>query len=271
MPLKLPAKFRRLLPWFEAHRRTAWKPVVKAGRGAPAASRIGGLPWLAEGEAWPTCGRCKGPMRFFAQINLDDLPKAAQGRYGPGLLQAFFCIVDDCIHGQEGAEPFSKCRLLRIVDADGPGADVEPPSFDDRNYEDAEPHDKPFKSKSITGWTEVDDYPALAEMEALGLKFDDADDAVICNRPKFKAEATIEEYCKLGRCVDGEKLAGWPGWANITVDYPKCPRCRTLMDRVIFQIGSDDNLPFMFGDDGQGHIVQCPKHPRTLAFPWTCG
>lgn len=271
MAVKLAAKFQPLLPWYEAHRRSAWTPVVKAGKGAAGASRLGGVPWLGEKEAWPKCGQCKGPMRFFAQLDLDRLPKQLRGRYGSGLLQAFICVADECINGEAGAKPFSKCQLLRIVKAEGPGADVKAPVFDDGLYNRGRLFTKPFASQQISGWKEIDDYPSLAEMEELGLKFEDETDTVTCKKPKFKAAATIEQYCKLGRCAQGEKLAGWPGWANITVDYPKCPKCKTRMDQVVFQIGSDDHLPYMFGDGGQGHIVQCPKHLNVLAFPWTCG
>jgi hypothetical protein len=39
---------------------------------------------------------------------------------------------------------------------------------------------------------------------------------------------------------------------------------------LLFQIDSEDNLPYMFGDAGCGHITQCPKHPHRLAFGWAC-
>src|SRR5262245_3014020 len=31
-------------------------------------SHRGGLPILQSGEAWPVCGRCRNPMRFFLQV-----------------------------------------------------------------------------------------------------------------------------------------------------------------------------------------------------------
>jgi uncharacterized protein YwqG len=272
MPLKFSKKFQPLKPWFDAHRRIAWKPLVKRGAGKPTSSRFGGIPWLAEDEKWPTCGRCGGFMRFFMQLDLDRLPKSLRGQFGTGLLQVFFCLADNCINGQSGADPFSRCRLLRVVKPKGSGATVIPPLFHDDYYSGGdEPDPKPFPARQITGWKQFDDYPALAEMEELGLKFGDGTDLVTCDRPRFKLATTIEEYCRLQHCAQGEKLAGWPGWANVTVDYPRCPRCKKRMDKVLFQIGSDDNIPYMFGDDGQGHIVQCPNHRDVLAFPWTCG
>lgn len=39
---------------------------------------------------------------------------------------------------------------------------------------------------------------------------------------------------------------------------------------MLFQIDSEDNIPYMFGDTGCGHITYCEKHPRVLAFGWAC-
>jgi hypothetical protein len=30
---------------------------------------------------------------------------------------------------------------------------------------------------------------------------------------------------------------------------------------LVFQLGSEDNLHFMFGDSGVAHVTQCPQHP----------
>ncbi len=40
--------------------------------------------------------------------------------------------------------------------------------------------------------------------------------------------------------------------------------------RLVFQVDSDDNLSFMFGDSGCGHITQCQHHKNQVAFAWTC-
>ncbi|HEY7328275.1 MAG TPA: DUF1963 domain-containing protein [Gemmataceae bacterium] len=55
-----------------------------------------------------------------------------------------------------------------------------------------------------------------------------------------------------------DKLAGWPYWIQ-NVEYPSCPRCGQQMIHV-FQVDSEDNIPFMFGDSGCGNITQCPEH-----------
>jgi hypothetical protein len=38
----------------------------------------------------------------------------------------------------------------------------------------------------------------------------------------------------------------------------------------VFQVDSDHNVPFMFGDAGCGHITQCPAHKDVVAFGWAC-
>jgi hypothetical protein len=39
--------------------------------------------------------------------------------------------------------------------------------------------------------------------------------------------------------------------------------------RYVFQYTGDE-LPFMLGDSGIGHITQCPDHPEVVAFAWAC-
>jgi len=43
------------------------------------------------------------------------------------------------------------------------------------------------------------------------------------------------------------------------------------MDTIVFQIGSEDNIPFMFADGGQGPITQCSDHKDVLGFSWDSG
>lgn len=40
---------------------------------------------------------------------------------------------------------------------------------------------------------------------------------------------------------------------------------------LLFQIASEENLPYTFGDVGVGHVTQCPAHRERLAFGWACG
>jgi hypothetical protein len=40
--------------------------------------------------------------------------------------------------------------------------------------------------------------------------------------------------------------------------------------RHVFQLDSEDHLPFLFGDAGTGHLTQCPQHHEVVAFGWAC-
>jgi hypothetical protein len=58
--------------------------------------------------------------------------------------------------------------------------------------------------------------------------------------------------------------SGPPGAAGATG-----PQCATPMT-LVFQLASEDNLPFIWGDDGTAHITQCPHHQEQLTFDWAC-
>jgi hypothetical protein len=49
---------------------------------------------------------------------------------------------------------------------------------------------------------------------------------------------------------------------------PNCPRCRQRMQSVFQHTG--DELQFIFGDMGIGHMTQCPDHKDVVAFGWAC-
>lgn len=73
----------------------------------------------------------------------------------------------------------------------------------------------------------------------------------------------------IASAAEQDKLGGWPRWIQ-GAEYPTCPTCQNSM-RVVFQIDSEDHIPYMFGDSGIGHITQCPEHHNVVAFGWACG
>jgi uncharacterized protein YwqG len=73
---------------------------------------------------------------------------------------------------------------------------------------------------------------------------------------------------RLSVAEPGDKLGGWPYWIQ-GVEYPACPVCQAEM-HMVFQLDSNDNLDFMFGDVGTGHITQCPVHKSVVTFSWAC-
>ena len=263
---------KQLDVWITRHQRHAWNPCVKIGEpGAPTGSRFGGVPWFAEHEAWPACGVCHRPMQFFLQLNLAELPRSWKGKPDYGLLQLFYCIGDDCETERDSWEPFDPGHLVRILfpNNDRPGS---------ANHA----AQSPFPVRTITGWEHLTDLPHPEDHRELGLDYTYDSDAgtvqIECADPVLKIgpvgrEATNKDGFHvaeaIGQCLEGDKLGGWPCWAQ-GAEYPVCPECAGRM-MLLLQVDSCDNVPFMFGDAGCAHITQCPRHPQRLAFGWACG
>jgi uncharacterized protein YwqG len=239
--IKNPSLREKLAP----HRRSAWIPEVVDGEGVPDGSRLGGAPWLRPGEAWPACGACGRPMQLFVQLNARDLPPTAAQALEGGLLQFFYCTSDDesCMVDAEPWAPFAPTAFLRLVardDLGGGGTAASAPGM--------------FPSKRIVSWTESRDYPDWEAVEDLGVTMTDEESAELSDE---------------GFPLSGEKLLGWPLWVQ-GVEYPDCPDCGERME-LLFQVDSEQNIPYMFGDAGVGHVTQCPRHRGRLAFGWACG
>jgi uncharacterized protein YwqG len=233
-----------LLKKLSGLKRKAWLPVTEERNGPVTASKFSGTPWLGPQEAWPACPRCHKPMALFLQLDLAGLPEGLGDELGQGLLQMFYCTsrAECTIKGEGCWEPFSPYQLLRRVQPT-PGAQrALPPAFD-----------VPIPARTITGWDATDDYPHPYECEDYGIEIDDSELEVLIER---------------GYPRQGDKLLGWPAWVQ-HVDYPRCRQCGGWM-WLVFQIDSHCNLCYMFGDNGCGHITQCPEHPDELAFVWAC-
>lgn len=233
-----------LLKKLRTFRRLTWIPEVVDGDGGPSASKFSGLPYLPSGEAWPACGNCGKPMQLFVQLNERDLPVEAAQVFNDGLLQFFYCTNQEphCESLCEAYLPNARSTLLRLL----PLGDVGP----------AKPVDLPrgmFPPRRIVNWTVTADYPNWEELDLLGNALTD-EEADTLGEQDFPRT--------------GEKLLGWPAWIQ-GVEYPSCPECEQPME-FLFQVDSEQNLPYMFGDAGIGHITQCSIHKHRLAFGWAC-
>ena len=252
-----------LQPWIARQRRQAWKPVVQGGNGPTTASKFGGTPFLSDDAPWPDCKGCERPLANFAQLDLAALPKELNQQFGTGLLQLFYCFHDDC-EDDTGWQLFTDSKSCgRVID---PTAPENTP---------ASKQDEPFEPKQIVDWTSFTDLPMPCEHELLGLQrsYDFQARSLRLQCPELEldvvnpiGECSVED---IAISQEGDKLAGWPAWIQ-GVEYPNCPRCFERMIQV-FQIESKDNIPFMFGDMGCGHITQCPVHKDVVAFGWSCG
>ena len=258
-----------LQPWVEAHRRPAWRPVVTPGEPAGTRSKFCGQPWLAPDEASPACKECGRRLQLFVQLDLGELPDELAGRYGEGLLQLFYCVGSiadgggpEC-SGDDGWMPFSDLvSLVRVVPTGETIGPTDPAGS------------AGFPPSAIVGWERFDDLPDPDDHEDAGLSasYDFALRTVTLRCPEVGLEATVglddlgvEE---IAQAALKDKLAGWPSWVQLR-DYPDCPTCGETMQMVV-QVDSEDNVPFMFGDVGIGHVTQCPTHHDIVAFAWSC-
>jgi uncharacterized protein YwqG len=254
MPVDIRQTFN---PWRAKHVRTAWRPLCLEG--GMTGSQFGGSPLLAHGERWPTCKACGEPLQFFLELSLAGLPPGAPPR-GEGTLQLFYCTSE--AGGCETWDAFSGAHLVRLLT--GPARVATHP----RGL-------APFPARTVDDWKEQLDYPDPEEHPELGLDYD-------YDFAKNRVTVTCDELGLALRDLDidldvaetiavaemGDKLGGWPAWIQ-GVRYPLCTTCGRRMDLVL-QVDSEDNLPYMFGDAGAGHITQCRDHPEVLAFAWAC-
>jgi uncharacterized protein YwqG len=252
---------KKLEPWLAKHRRPAWKPVVEEGDGPPTASKFSGRPWIGPNAAWPVCGQCKNLLQLFLQLNLGDLPAEIAGTFGTGLLQLFYCTRDEC-EGNGGWEPFADdLSRVRVVQPTGQASEISVP----QDF---------FPPRRIINWKRFTELPNPSEHDELGLKYTYDFKAgtvnLACEELNLVFEDIRDDYLaeNIANSELGDKLAGWPAWVQ-NVEYPACPRCGQTMVHV-FQVDSEDNIPFMLGDVGCGHITQCPEHKDVVAFGWAC-
>lgn len=241
-----PELWSEIEPLVTPYKKTAWVPVTSKGSASYLASKFSGIPALQQDEAWPCCGSCQKPMQLFVQLHSNDLPESVSEAFGTGILQAFYCTnsEDECEVDCESYFPFSKATQVRLLTTDTSEL-VEPTE---------NPVEEQFPEKHITDWEALDDFPNWEELEDLGVKLTDEQREVMS---------------ELGFPRAKDKLLGWPHWVQ-GVEYPSCPDCNKRMG-LIFQIDSEDNLPYMFGDVGCAHITQCDEHKEQLAIAWACG
>ena len=230
-----------LIDEISVFKRIAFIPQIEATeRAFSQVSKIGGLPYLRSNEDWPSCPNCGRHLQLFLQLDLSQLPKPVEEE---GLVQLFYCTneMDLCAQKLDAYFPFSKGVVARKIEVQGPSAQIEP------NLPDL------FPEKRIIGWEAKEDFPHYEELLELGMNIDER----LYGKLEMEDKATP---------LMGDKLWGWPHWVQ-SPDYPFDRKTGTKME-LLFQLDSEVNLPFMFGDMGIGHLTQSPDNPGELAFGW---
>ena len=250
-------------PWIARHERPAWTPQTTTDDADRPVSKFGGRPLLQTEETWPACRVCGLPFELLLQLDLAKASRVSGRDLGPGVLQLFYCVRETSC--EPGWEPFNdQCSLCRVIPASGTAV--------------ADAAENSFPPRAIVGWTEVVDRPDPEEHDALGLVYDyhfretpHRPMEVTCPELglRFEGAPIVNHLQAEISSRDGDKLSGWPRWVQ-GVEYPSCPECGRRME-LLMQLDSEDNVPYMFGDCGIGHITQCWDHKHVVAFGWACG
>ncbi|MGB5988306.1 MAG: DUF1963 domain-containing protein [Marinifilaceae bacterium] len=240
---ELKKKISEKMAVLEKYKRTAYLPVTK--KVVPdfsSDSKIGGLPYLRNEEDWPVCPCCNKRMQLFLQLNLNDIPEKKEDK----LIQVFYCVSEEphCENEEGSYEAFSEAVICRKIDIADESAVV------DVDMEQV------FVESFITSWEAKDDYPQVEEFTDLGVEVEY--DSVY--------EHMLEN--KIGVPLPGDKLFGWPDWIQ-GVEYPSDRNTDSQME-VLFQLESEENLPYMFGDMGIAHLTVSTDDENEMAFSWAC-
>ncbi len=212
-----------------------WLPETADGDGPLRGSRIGGRAFLLSGEQHPACGVCGSPLHLVVQLNSEELPAPVSAWTGPGIFQVFYCL-SQCAWNADGWAPHSLVHRARRIDLHATG--------------ELSAAGRSAPARAITGWGEVEDLPKWREL------------------PIAVPDELEDVFDEAERPVVGDKLDGWPFWVQ-RPEYTNCSVCGARM-RMLFQVDSQDNLDWMWGDTGCAHLSVCPEHPDELAFGWAC-
>jgi uncharacterized protein YwqG len=267
------ASVRYLEKLLSPYRRLTWKPIFEPFRGFKAdlnsqnffrdvaVSKIGGFPWLPKNSPWPLCKICGKPQTFIFQLRLGLLPLADVG--DDKLVQIFVC--DTC-----STEPDEEFFLQ---------------SFDCNNTcgnEAISPNPASLLAENlITGWQERSDYPKEADLERNRFKLSEElklflvskDVERIVEEGSYAIEQQQFSYLYNAYILDTtmithcHKSGGWPSLLQDYLPYPKCKICkRRRCSVLLYQFPFLDGYPKAWRDNGNGYLLQCPKHKEQLFF-----
>lgn len=203
--------------------------------------KIGGEPYMPEGDAWPVCGICNSAMEFFVQYDLSRLPEPQRSATGPGLFQLWMC------NGLCGFAPFEAFACARIVElpaAGAPSARAVAASM--------------FPEQRIVKWEAREDHPRAMDYVDGGL-------CDLGDGPDDLPDALEERW----PCYEAEKAGGWPHWSQ-GAEWPSCRECGATMRNVLFQVFRMGHPTFLVGDMGTAHAFQCPACKGELTVGWAC-
>lgn len=223
------------------HSKQAYIPVTKTAKAEHSIhSKLGGLPYLSQENDYPKCSNCGRHLQLLVQLNLEDIPENTE----KGLIQLFFCTNPNTGCESKLLSKNSTTSLCRKVETT---EDII------REFSN---HDYVFPEKRITQFIEHIDYPHSEDYNQLDIELQVPDaiyDYMLANN--------------IGTTNDNDKLFGYPRWLQSSA----FSKDQNSDDRhLLFQLASNDNLPFMFGDSGIGYLIKITNNNNELSFNWQC-
>ena len=109
------------------YRRPAYLPICFRSESGPDRSKFGGVAWVNQGEAWPSCSYCARPLTLLLQLKLSELPMKVAGWPERGFAQVFYCTTQGTCceqRGEDAFSPFGRFLCARLIE---PG---QSPAFD---------------------------------------------------------------------------------------------------------------------------------------------
>ncbi|MCK1797635.1 YwqG family protein [Streptomyces sp. XM4193] len=197
-------------------------------------TRTGGVPLVPPGFEWPSCGECGLPMRFIAQLRLDEL--AEQGpkgsAEGSGTLAVWMCQNDPGMCDEW--DPASGGNTARLFPAEAALTAAEPPR----------------------GETLVAASAAVAHQQVEAANYDEA-------RGSWAESRGVSPRQVLGA------WGGEPSWLQ-GEEVPECPACEGRMSFAAqLEEGHDHESDLGFGGGGCGYAFFCSPCGEA-AFLWQC-
>jgi uncharacterized protein YwqG len=221
-----------------------WIPISDTKPSSVVNSKFSGKPFILKGEEYPKCKKCNNNLELFVQINFEELPQEIK-ILKKGLIQFFLCHNQDCLESSNFYNNKScligtnNSQMLKIIE----NINQEYQIISNESF---------FSEKTIIGWKELElEYPESVESEELN-------------------DIINIDYANIFHSInyEGEKIGGYPNFTQEEI-YPECPDCSTPMKHLI-QLGSNVNIPYMWGDGGYGHIYYCENHLNRIGFYWDC-
>jgi uncharacterized protein YwqG len=221
-------------------------------------SKIGGMPYLPVGMAWPTTPE-GSELFFLAQINFAEMPNLAPFPE-KGIVQ--FYINDDDLYGMDFDEGTTQDTFRVLWHAD-PVQDAKQLRTDgplSREYEELPHHpDVPYPLK----------YELADElMPTTDYQFAERFGAAFFEQFGDAEWDTQEAYDKAIRS-DGHKIGGY---AYFLQDDPRTAKDPMLL---LLQIDSDEPMDLLWGDTGVGHFFirasdLAARDFSKVLYDWDC-